>query len=192
MNTTKLNANTIKHLAQQVLEIEAQAITNLVDRIDDDFVKACEYLLNCQGHLVVIGLGKSGHIANKIAATLASTGSPAFFVHPVEASHGDLGMIKKEDVIIAISNSGNTAEILSILPLIKKLNIPLITLTGNPKSSLAKEASINLDISIEKEACPLGLAPTSSTTATLAMGDALAIALLEMRGFTKINSSLHM
>ena len=190
MENIKLNKDNIYQRAKQVLEIEAEAITKLVDTIDDNFVNACEYLINCSGHIVVIGLGKSGHIANKIAATLASTGSPAFFVHPAEASHGDLGMIKKEDVVVAISNSGNTSEILSILPLLKKFNIPLITLTGNPNSRLAKEATINLDISVEKEACPLGLAPTSSTTATLAMGDALAIVLLEMRGFTKEDFAL--
>ncbi len=190
MKNIKLSKDNIYQRAKQVLEIEAESITKLIDRIDDNFVKACEYLINCSGHIVVIGLGKSGHIANKIAATLASTGSPAFFVHPAEASHGDLGMIKKEDVVIAISYSGNTAEILSILPLLKKFSVPLITLTGNPKSRLAKEATINLDISVAKEACPLGLAPTSSTTATLAMGDALAIVLLEMRGFTKEDFAL--
>ncbi len=190
MKNIKLNKDNIYQSAKQVLEIEAEAITKLIDNIDNNFVKACEYLINCQGHLVVIGLGKSGHIANKIAATLASTGSPAFFVHPAEANHGDLGMIKKEDVVIAISNSGNTAEILSILPLLQNFNIPLITLTGNPHSRLAKEATVNIDISIDKEACPLGLAPTSSTTATLAMGDALAIALLEIRGFTKEDFAL--
>lgn len=187
---SEINTAKICQLGKQVLDIEAQAITNLTNRINSDFANACEYLLNCQGHIVVIGMGKSGHVANKIAATLASTGSPAFFVHPGEASHGDLGMIKKEDVIIAISNSGNTAEILSLLPIIKNFNIPLITLTGNPKSKLAQEATVNIDISVDKEACPLGLAPTSSTTATLAMGDALAIALLETRGFTKEDFAL--
>ncbi|MBF0255152.1 MAG: KpsF/GutQ family sugar-phosphate isomerase [Gammaproteobacteria bacterium] len=142
-------------------------------------------MLNCPGRVIVTGMGKSGHIGNKIAATLASTGTPAFFVHPGEASHGDLGMITDKDVVVALSNSGETAEILTILPLIKRLGAPLIALTGNPESNLAREADVHLDVSVEKEACPLGLAPTSSTTATLAMGDALAIALLEARGFTE-------
>lgn len=173
-----------KHLALDVLEIEADAILALRSRIDDNFVKACDYLLHCEGRIIVIGMGKSGHIANKLAATFASTGSPAFFVHPAEACHGDVGMITKKDVVLILSNSGETEEILTILPVIKRLGIPLITLTGNPNSSLANLATINLDISVKKEACPLGLAPTSSTTASLVMGDALAIVLLEMRDFT--------
>jgi len=141
-------------------------------------------MLACEGRIVVTGMGKSGHIGNKIAATLASTGSPAFFMHPGEASHGDLGMITARDVVVALSNSGETDEILTILPLLKRMKVPLITLTGNPKSRLATAADVNLDVSVEKEACPLGLAPTASTTAALAMGDALAISLLEERGFT--------
>lgn len=180
----KLHDKQLRELAIAVLQTEAKAIHDLIERIDDNFVKASHLLFNCKGRIVVIGMGKSGHIGNKIAATLASTGSPAFFVHPAEASHGDLGMITKDDVVLAISNSGTTEEILAILPLLKWLDVPLIALTGNKNSVLAKEASVNIDISVEQEACPLGLAPTSSTTATLAMGDALAVALLEARGFT--------
>lgn len=172
------------HLGLAVIEIEAQAVANLADRINENFAKACNHLLDCTGRIVVIGMGKSGHIGSKIAATLASTGSPAFFVHPGEASHGDLGMITAKDAVIAISNSGETAEILTILPLIKRLGVPLITLTGNPQSTMAEHATVNIDVSVKVEACPLGLAPTASTTATLAMGDALAVALLEARGFT--------
>ncbi|MDH4275791.1 MAG: KpsF/GutQ family sugar-phosphate isomerase [Gammaproteobacteria bacterium] len=174
-------------MGQAVIDVEAQAITALRARIDDTFVQACRFMLSCQGRIVVIGMGKSGHIGSKIAATLASTGSPAFFVHPGEASHGDLGMITPQDVVITISNSGETAEILTILPLIKRLGAPLIALVGNPDSTLGRMANVVLDISVEKEACPLGLAPTASTTATLAMGDALAVALLEARGFTEID-----
>ena len=173
--------------AKRVIETEAQAVLALTDRIGPAFVKACRLLLNClqhKGRIVLIGMGKSGHISRKIAATLASTGSPAVFVHPAEASHGDMGMITEHDIVIAVSHSGETEEILTILPLIKRLGIPLITLTGNPRSTLATCAEANLDISVEKEACALGLAPTSSTTATLVMGDALAITLLEARGFT--------
>ncbi len=171
-------------LGRAVIETEAAAITALSSRIDDDFVHACEFLLACEGRIVILGMGKSGHIGGKIAATLASTGSPAFFVHPGEASHGDLGMITPKDVVIAFSNSGETDEILTILPLIKRLAVPLIALTGNPPSTLGKAADVHIDVSVAKEACPLDLAPTSSTTAALAMGDALAIALLESRGFT--------
>jgi arabinose-5-phosphate isomerase len=174
----------IRQLARSVLETEAQAILALLDRIDQNFINACKYLLACKGRIIVTGIGKSGHIGNKIAATLASTGSPAFFMHPSEASHGDIGVITKKDVVIALSNSGKTDEILAIVPIIKLLGVPLITITGNPSSTLAKAANFNLDVSVAKEACPLGLVPTSSTTATLAMGDALAIALLEARGFT--------
>jgi arabinose-5-phosphate isomerase len=171
-------------LGRAVLATEAAAVTALAERIDDRFVDACRYLLACTGRIVVLGMGKSGHVGGKIAATLASTGSPAFFVHPGEASHGDLGMITPQDVVLALSNSGETAEILTILPIIKRLGVPLIALTGRPASTLAREANVSLDVSVAAEACPLGLAPTSSTTATLAMGDALAIALLEARGFT--------
>jgi arabinose-5-phosphate isomerase len=178
------NKEKIRALARAVLDTEANAIKALRERINDNFILACQYLLACEGRIIVTGIGKSGHIGNKIAATFASTGSPAFFMHPSEASHGDIGVITAKDVVVAISSSGNTEEVLAIVPTIKFLGVPLITLTGNPNSSLAKMATINLDVSIEKEACPLNLVPTSSTTATLAMGDALAIALLEVRGFT--------
>ncbi len=174
----------LRQLGLAVVETECRAVAELAGRIDHDFVRACEFMLQCEGRIVVIGMGKSGHIGGKIAATLASTGSPAFFVHPGEASHGDLGMITSKDVVLALSNSGETQEILTILPLIKRLNVPLIALTGKPRSTLATTANVNLDVSVSEEACPLGLAPTSSTTATLVMGDALAIALLETRGFT--------
>ena len=177
----------IKKLGVAVIRTEAQAVEALSARIDDDLVRACDHLLHCTGRIVVIGMGKSGHIGNKIAATLASTGSPAFFVHPGEASHGDLGMITPQDVVLALSNSGETGEIITILPLIKRLGIPLISMTGNPDSTLSREADVNLDVSVTKEACPLGLAPTASTTAALAMGDALAVALLETRGFTELD-----
>jgi len=179
-----MNDSTLKKLGLAVLETESAAVNALKSRIDDDFVRACRYMLDCEGRVVVIGMGKSGHIGSKIAATLASTGTPAFFVHPGEASHGDLGMIVARDVVLALSNSGATEEILTILPLIKRLNVPLITLTGNPHSTLAEAASVNINVGVEEEACPLGLAPTASTTAALAMGDALAISLLEVRGFT--------
>ncbi|MBZ4194672.1 MAG: KpsF/GutQ family sugar-phosphate isomerase [Candidatus Contendobacter sp.] len=174
----------LKQLAVQVLTIEAQAVAQLTARIDDRFVEACKLMLACAGRIVVLGIGKSGHIGGKIAATLASTGAPAFFVHPAEASHGDMGMIIAQDVVLALSNSGETDEILTLLPLIKRLGVPLITLTGNPESTLAQAADVHIDVSVAEEACPLGLAPTASTTATLAMGDALAVALLEARGFT--------
>lgn len=169
----------------RTLRIERDAIEDLFGRIGETFSDACQIMADCKGRIIVTGMGKSGHIANKIAATLASTGTPAFFVHPGEASHGDLGMITRDDVVLAISNSGNTAEITTILPLIKRLGAPLISMTGNASSVLAKQADINLDISIREEACPLGLAPTSSTTVTLVMGDALAVALLEAKGFSE-------
>ena len=178
------HADKLKALGRAVVETERAAVDALLPRIDDDFVRACDLCLACRGRIVVTGMGKSGHIGSKIAATLASTGSPAFFVHPGEASHGDLGMITERDVVLALSNSGETDEILTILPLIKRLGVPLIALTGNPGSRLAREADVHLDVSVEKEACPLGLAPTASTTATLVMGDALAVSLLETRGFT--------
>jgi len=177
-------AEKLRQLGLAVIRTEGEAIAALASRIGDDFVRACAYMLHCPGRIVVLGMGKSGHIGSKIAATLASTGSPAFFVHPGEASHGDLGMITDKDVVLAISNSGETEEILTILPLIKRLGVPLISLTGRPNSTLAGAATVNLDVSVEQEACPLGLAPTSSTTATLVMGDALAVSLLEARGFT--------
>ncbi len=179
-----MDSHNVILLGRAVIETESSAITALTTRIDQTFVKACELMLHCQGRIVVVGMGKSGHIANKIAATLASTGSPAFFVHPGEASHGDLGMITPKDVVLTLSNSGETDEILTIVPLIKRLGVPLISMTGNPNSRLSRAADVNLDVSVAKEACPLGLAPTSSTTAALVMGDALAVALLESRGFT--------
>ncbi len=185
-----ISSEKLKKLAKAVIKTEQVALSALVDRIDDNFVDACNIILDCGGRVVITGMGKSGHIANKIAATLASTGTPAFFVHPGEASHGDLGMITPKDVVIALSNSGETDEIVGLLPVIKRLNISLITLTGNTDSTLAKASNINIDVSVEKEACPLGLAPTSSTTATLAMGDALSIALLEKRGFNEDDFAL--
>ena len=172
-------------LAREVLETEASAITALVPRLDGAFTTACRLLLDCRGRVVVTGMGKSGHIANKIAATLASTGTPAFFVHPGEASHGDLGMITGDDLVLALSNSGETSELVTILPLIKRLGVKLIALTGKPDSSLARTADVHLDVSVAREADPLNLAPTASTTAALAMGDALAMAVLSARGFTQ-------
>ncbi|MES1942845.1 KpsF/GutQ family protein [Salinisphaera sp. PC39] len=171
-------------MGRRVVEIEAGAVTALAERIGDDFAAAAKLMYACHGRVIVTGMGKSGHIGGKIAATLASTGTPAFFVHPGEASHGDLGMLTGNDVVMALSNSGETAEVLTILPLIKRLALPLIALTGRPGSTLARRADVHLDVSVAEEACPLDLAPTSSTTATLAMGDALAIALLEAREFT--------
>lgn len=181
-----MNDRKLQELALAVIDTEARAITGLADEINQPtFIQACHLMLACKGRVVVTGMGKSGHIAGKIAATLASTGTPAFFVHPGEASHGDLGMITTADVVLALSNSGETAEIVTILPLIKRLNVPLITLSGNPHSTLSRAATANINVRVNKEACPLGLAPTASTTASLAMGDALAIALLESRGFTE-------
>ena len=179
-----MNKEKLIQLAKAVIDNESSAVAALGQRIDDAFVQACELMVACEGRIVVMGMGKSGHIGGKIAATLASTGSPAFFVHPGEASHGDMGMIKSNDVVMAFSNSGETNEISTLLPLIKRKNVPLIALTGNANSSLGKAATVHIDVSVEKEACPLGLAPTTSTTAALAMGDALAISLLEFRGFT--------
>ncbi len=185
--------NSIKHnmdsydycqMARRVIDLEAKAVAQLTSRIDNDFARACAHMHNCNGRIIVIGMGKSGHIASKIAATLSSTGSPAFFVHPAEASHGDMGMITVNDVVLALSNSGNTTEIMAILPLIQRLQVPLITLTGNPRSELATAATVNIDVSVNEEACPLGLAPTTSTTVALVMGDAMAVALLEAKNFT--------
>lgn len=176
--------------ARRVLEIEAAAVAGLAARLDSRFDQACELCLACTGRVVVTGMGKSGHVAGKVAATLASTGTPAFFVHPGEASHGDLGMITRTDLLIAISSSGETGEIVTILPLLKRLAIPLITMTGNLRSTLAEAATVALDIGVAEEACPLNLAPTASTTAALAMGDALAVALLESRGFTREDFAL--
>lgn len=170
--------------ARRVLQIEADAIVGLNAYIDEQFSAACQLIFDNSGRVVVTGMGKSGHIGNKIAATLASTGTPAFFVHPGEASHGDLGMITASDVVLALSNSGETDEVLKLLPVLKRLGIRLIALTGNPDSTLARLSDVHLCIKVAKEACPLGLAPTASTTATLAMGDALAVALLEARGFS--------
>jgi len=170
-------------LAREVLAIEGAAITSLIDRLDGGFLRAMDMILCCNGRVVVSGIGKSGHIGRKIASTLASTGTPAFFVHPAEASHGDLGMITRQDVMIAISYSGESDELLTIIPLIKRQGAQLIAMTGNPESSLAKEADAHLNVQVDKEACPLNLAPTASTTATLALGDALAVALLDARGF---------
>ncbi|WP_025738873.1 arabinose-5-phosphate isomerase KdsD [Salinivibrio socompensis] len=167
-----------------VLNIEQDAIAQLKAAIDDRFEAACQLMLNATGKVVVMGMGKSGHIGKKIAATLASTGTPAFFVHPGEASHGDLGMINQGDVVLAISNSGEAGEILTLLPVIKRLGIPLVCMTGNAQSSMGQLAKVNLNIHVPQEACPLALAPTSSTTATLVMGDALAMALMQARGFT--------
>ena len=171
--------------ALEVIDIEADALLALKPRLDHHFVAACKLLMACEGRIVVSGIGKSGHIGNKIAATFASTGSPAFFVHAAEASHGDLGMLKQGDVVLAISYSGSSDELLTLLPGIKRLGIPLISLCSGSESPLAKAADINLDISVEKEACPLGLAPTASTTCTLALGDALAVSLLHARGFSE-------
>ncbi|ALA24120.1 arabinose-5-phosphate isomerase [Piscirickettsia salmonis] len=177
-------------LGQEVINTEIQSLQPLIDRIGRDFVQAIKTLLHCQGRIIVTGMGKSGHIGNKIAATMASTGTPAFFVHPGEAGHGDLGMIQANDVVLAISYSGNSSEILTLTPHFHHLNVPLITMTGNPNSELAHQSIAHLDISVAQEACPLGLAPTSSTTATLVMGDALAITLLKARGFTEQDFAL--
>ena len=180
----KLTKDELLALASDVLSIEAHAIFALRDRLNDDFAAACELCLATPGRVVVTGMGKSGHVSNKIAATLASTGTPAFFMHPAEASHGDLGMITSQDLLLAISYSGETAEVVTILPVVKRMGAKLLSLTGNPKSTMALAADVHLDISVDEEACPLNLAPTASTTATLAMGDALAVALLKSRGFT--------
>ena len=178
------DADRVEQSGRAVVETEREAVAALVDRIDACFSRACRFMLGCTGRVIVTGMGKSGHVGGKIAATLASTGTPAFFVHPGEASHGDMGMVTAKDVVLALSNSGETDEILTILPLIKRLGVPLIALTGRTDSALAREASVTLDVGVAQEACPLGLAPTASTTATLVMGDALAVALLEARGFT--------
>ncbi len=179
-----IDGDALRHSAITVLRTEARAIEALCGRIGGQFQAACELILKCRGRVVLSGMGKSGHIAHKIAATLASTGTPAFFVHPGEASHGDMGMILADDVLLAISNSGETDELLTILPMLKRKGIALIVMSGNEGSSLGRIADVHIDVSVSEEACPLGLAPTASTTAALAMGDALAIALLEARGFT--------
>ena len=172
-------------VANRVLDIESAAIKNLKGTLNKSFVEACEACENCKGKIIVMGLGKSGHIADKIAATFASTGTPAFFIHPSEAIHGDLGMIDKEDVVLILSNSGETEEIVSLIPMIKRMGITIIALTGNKKSKLSNEASVHVYVEVKEEACPMNLAPTASTTAALAMGDAIAVALLEKKGFTK-------
>jgi len=185
-----LHDQELRVLALAVIQVESQAVAALAERIDEHFTAACRLMFACNGRVVVTGMGKSGHIAGKIAATLASTGTPAFFVHPGEASHGDLGMITKQDVVLALSNSGETEEVLTILPIIKRLGVPLIAMTGNPASTLGALATVHIDVGVAQEACPLGLAPTSSTTAALAMGDALAVSLLEARGFTRDDFAL--
>ena len=184
------NTNRFKELALAVIDTELNAVSRLKNEINQEFIKACECLLECQGRVVVIGMGKSGHIGRKIAATFASTGSPAFFVHPSEAKHGDIGMITKNDVALIFSYSGETEEIITILPFLKRFNIPMIAITGHPTSTIAKASTINLNAMVDKEACPLNSAPTASTTAALVLGDALAIALLEARGFTKEDFAL--
>jgi len=191
MKTAPSNAGRVSQegaalaLAREVLEIEAKAISDLVGRLDRRFVQAVELLLKCRGRIVVSGIGKSGHIARKIASTLASTGTPAFFVHPAEASHGDLGMVARDDVFVALSNSGESGELLAIIPLLKRQGAKLIALTGKSDSTLAREADIHLYAGAAKEACPLNLAPTASTTAALALGDALALAVMQEKGFTR-------
>jgi len=179
------NNKNILNLAKEVFIIEAASITNLISRLDDSFKEAINLLYSCKGRVIITGMGKSGHIGKKIAATFSSTGTPSFFLHPAESTHGDSGVITKEDLVLAISNSGETSELLQLLPLVKRFGIKMIAMTGNPHSTLSQKSDITLDISVEKEACPLNLAPTASTTATLAMGDALAVCLLEKRGFTE-------
>src|SRR6187431_2622767 len=180
----KTDPDSLIAAGRRALGIEQRAIAALAPRLDADFARACSICLECHGRIIVSGMGKSGHIAGKIAATLASTGTPSFFIHAAEASHGDIGMITRDDVLLAISNSGETEEVLLLIPHLARLGVPVIAVTGNPKSSLARAAAVHLDVSVEEEACPLNLAPTASTTATLALGDALAVALLEARGFT--------
>ena len=179
-----LTKDEILALAANVIDIEARAVETLKSRLNSDFAAACQLCIDTPGRVVVTGMGKSGHVSNKIAATLASTGTPAFFMHPAEASHGDLGMITSHDTLLAISYSGETDEVVTILPVVKRMGARLLSMTGNPESTMARAADVHLDISVAEEACPLNLAPTASTTATLAMGDALAVALLQMRGFT--------
>ncbi|MBR9727627.1 KpsF/GutQ family sugar-phosphate isomerase [Shewanella intestini] len=181
----------LRQWGSKVIDIEKQALDNLYQYVDSDaFGSACELILQCKGKVIVMGMGKSGHIGNKISATFASTGTPAFFVHPGEASHGDLGALAKNDIVLAISNSGESSEILTLMPVIQRMGVPVIAVTGKPQSNMAKLAKLHLCIEVPEEACPLGLAPTSSTTATLAMGDALAVALLQARGFTRDDFAL--
>lgn len=186
----KIDGHDIRELGLAVIKLEAEAIAALAEQINENFVTACKLMMLCKGRVVVMGMGKSGHIGGKIAATLASTGTPAFFVHPGEASHGDLGMITPQDVVLALSNSGETNEVLIILPIIKRLGVPLIAMTGNSTSTLAKFATVHINVAVKQEACPLGLAPTSSTTAALVMGDALAVSLLQAKGFTRDDFAL--
>jgi arabinose-5-phosphate isomerase len=181
--TSPFDAQRAIALAQETLSIEAQALTTMAGRVGDEFVKATGLLLACTGRVVVTGMGKSGHVGRKITATLASTGTPAMFMHPAEASHGDLGMITAADVVLGISNSGESEELTAILPLIKRMGVPMIAMTGRRESALGRHADVVLDTSVDKEACPHNLAPTASTTAQLAMGDALAVSLLDARGF---------
>lgn len=184
-------AKQLRQWGRRVIDIEKQALDNLYQFVDSpEFAQACKLILNCSGKVIVMGMGKSGHIGNKISATLASTGTPAFFVHPGEASHGDLGVLSENDIVLAISNSGESSEILTLMPVIKRQGIPMISMTGKPESTMAKLAQLHLCIKVPEEACPLGLAPTSSTTATLVMGDALAVALLQAKGFTKDDFAL--
>ena len=171
-------------IGRRTISMELEAVQKLLDRVDSGFARACQVMLACSGRIIVVGMGKSGHIGRKIAATLASTGTPSFFVHPGEASHGDMGMITSEDVVLALSNSGETSEVVTLLPLLKRMGTPTVSMTGDPDSSLARAADAHINTGVDKEACPLDLAPTSSTTTALVMGDALAIALLEARGFT--------
>ncbi|MCL1057271.1 KpsF/GutQ family sugar-phosphate isomerase [Shewanella gelidimarina] len=181
----------LRQWGTKVIDIEKKALDNLYQYVDsNEFAQACQLILQCTGKVIVMGMGKSGHIGNKISATLASTGTPAFFVHPGEASHGDLGVLSENDIVLAISNSGESSEILTLMPVIKRMGLPMISLTGKPESNMAKLAHLHLCIEVPEEACPLGLAPTSSTTATLVMGDALAVALLQARGFTKDDFAL--
>ena len=184
LTNQKVSNDELLALAREVLEIESRAVDALRSRLNEDFVAACQLCLNTRGRVVVTGMGKSGHVSNKIAATLASTGTPAFFMHPAEASHGDLGMITGQDLLLAISYSGETTEVVTILPMVKRMGAKLLSFTGNPNSTMAQAADVHLDVSVTEEACPLNLAPTASTTATLALGDALAVALLKSRGFT--------
>ncbi|QSX36706.1 KpsF/GutQ family sugar-phosphate isomerase [Shewanella sedimentimangrovi] len=186
-----LDRKQLRQWGRKVIDIEKAALDNLYQFVDsDEFADACELILQCTGKVIVMGMGKSGHIGNKISATLASTGTPAFFVHPGEASHGDLGVLSSNDIVLAISNSGESSEILTLMPVIKRQGIPMIAMTGKPESTMAKLAQLHLCIKVQEEACPLGLAPTSSTTATLVMGDALAVALLQAKGFTKDDFAL--
>jgi arabinose-5-phosphate isomerase len=187
---TETSTKDLLALAAGVLDIESRAVDQLKSRLDDSFAAACQLCLETAGRVVVTGMGKSGHIGGKIAATLASTGTPSFFMHPAEASHGDLGMITENDTLLAVSYSGETDEIVTILPLVKRMGAKLISMTGKPGSTLANAADVHLDVSVSEEACPLNLAPTASTTATLAMGDALAVALLKSRGFTEEDFAL--